>query len=36
MGGMSIGGESATIDKGYDSLCLTSLGVRFVIACVKE
>lgn len=36
MGGISMGGESATIDKGYDSLCLTSLGVRFVIACVKE
>ncbi|MBN4065569.1 DUF4393 domain-containing protein [Desulfocapsa sp. AH-315-G09] len=36
MGGISMGGESATIDKGYDSLCLTSLGVRFIIACVKE
>lgn len=36
MGGVRIGGESATIDKGYDSLCLTSLGVRFVIACVKD
>jgi len=36
MGSMSIGGESATIDKGYDSLCLTSLGVRFVIACIKD
>jgi hypothetical protein len=36
MGGVSIGGERATIDKGYDSLCLTSLGVRFTIACVKE
>ena len=35
MNGMSIGGESATIDKGYDSLCLTSLGVKFIIACVK-
>ncbi|HHP5491214.1 Abi-alpha family protein [Aeromonas veronii] len=35
MSGMSISGESATIDKGYDSLCLTSLGIRFVIACVK-
>lgn len=36
MGSISMGGESATIDKGYDSLCLTSLGVRFVVACVKE
>lgn len=36
MTGMSISGESATIDKGYDSLCLTSLGVKFVISCVKE
>ena len=36
MSGMSIGGESATVDKGYESLCLTSLGVRFIIACVKE
>ena len=35
MGGISMGGESATIDKGYESLCLTSLGVRFIIACVK-
>lgn len=35
MGGISMGGESATIDKGYESLNLTSLGVRFVIACVK-
>lgn len=35
MGGISMGGESATIDKGYDSLCLTSLGVRFIIACIK-
>jgi len=36
MSSMSIGGESATIDKGYDSLCLTSLGVIFIIACIKE
>ncbi|RBW66659.1 hypothetical protein DS893_03115 [Vibrionales bacterium C3R12] len=35
MSGMSIGGERATVDKGYDSLCLTSLGIRFVIACIK-
>tara|TARA_B100000795_G_scaffold196809_1_gene150832 strand:+ start:220 stop:774 length:555 start_codon:yes stop_codon:yes gene_type:complete len=35
MGDISMGGESATIDKGYESLCLTSLGVRFIIACVK-
>lgn len=36
MTSMNIGGESATIDKGYDSLCLTALGVGFVISCVKE
>lgn len=36
MSGMNISGESATIDKGYDSLCLTSLGISFVVACVKE
>lgn len=35
LSGFNMGGESATVDKGYDSLCLTSLGVRFVIACVK-
>ena len=35
IGGINMGGESATIDKGYESLCLTSLGVRFIIACVK-
>nr|WP_240331940.1 Abi-alpha family protein [Sulfurospirillum tamanensis] len=35
MSHMNIGGESATIDKGYDSLNLTSLGVKFVIACIK-
>ena len=35
MNGMNINGESATIDKGYDSLNLTSLGVRFIIACIK-
>ena len=36
MSGISQGGENATIDKGYDSLCLTSFGVRFLIVCVKE
>lgn len=36
MTSMNIGGESATIDKGYDSICLTSLGVNFVVSCVKE
>jgi len=33
---MNIGGESATIDKGYDSLNLTSLGVGFVVACIEN
>jgi hypothetical protein len=35
MSSISAGGESMTIDKGYDSLNLTSLGVRFVVACIK-
>ncbi len=32
---MNINGESATIEKGYDSLCLTELGVNFIESCVK-
>ena len=35
MNSFSAGGESMTVDKGYDSLNLTSLGVRFVVACIK-
>lgn len=31
----SIEGESATVDKGYDSLCFTELGVSFVESCIK-
>lgn len=34
MNQMNIGGQSATIDMGYESLCLTSLGVSFVQACI--
>lgn len=33
---MNIGGQSATIDMGYESLCITSLGISFVQACVRD
>ncbi|MBS9777318.1 MAG: DUF4393 domain-containing protein [Gammaproteobacteria bacterium] len=34
--GISMGGEKPTVDMGYDSLCLTTLGVKFVMACIAE
>jgi len=34
--GIGLGGEKPTIDKGYESICITSLGVGFVLACIKE
>lgn len=34
--GIGLGGENPTIDKGYESICITSLGVGFVLACIKE
>ncbi len=32
---MTVNGESATFDKGYDSICLTELGVNFIEVCMK-
>ena len=34
--GIGLGGENPTIDKGYERICITSLGVCFVLACIKE
>lgn len=34
--GIGLGGENPTIDKGYESICITSLGVGFVLACIKD
>jgi len=31
-----VGNESMTIDKGYDALCITSLGLAFVEACISQ
>jgi len=28
--------DHATVDKGYNSLCLTSLGLSFIITCIKD
>lgn len=33
---VNIGGESPTIDRGYESICLTSFGLAFIKICVAE
>lgn len=33
---VNIGGESPTIDRGYESICLTAFGIGFITACVVE